>query len=69
MPGEFDITDMPLDLRLGRQVVGWGESTFMGGGVNAITPVDVNTLRRPGAEIKEALLAVNMACASVGVQF
>lgn len=27
--GSFDIADMPLDVRLGRQVVSWGESTFI----------------------------------------
>jgi len=65
--GEFDVLDMPLDLRLGRQVVNWGESTFIGGGINAINPMDVSALRRPGAEFKEALLPVNMAYASVGL--
>jgi len=65
--GEFEVMDMPLDVRLGRQVVNWGESTFIDGGINAINPLDVSALRRPGAEIKEALLPVNMAYASVGL--
>ena len=63
--GYFDLGPVPLDLRLGKQVVSWGESTFIRGGVNAINPVDVNAFRRPGAEIKEGLLPVNMIYASL----
>ncbi|MCP4596672.1 DUF1302 domain-containing protein [Neptuniibacter sp.] len=65
--GAFDIGEKPLDVRLGRQVVNWGESTFVQGGLNSINPFDVNAFRRPGAEVKEGLLPVNMAFASLGV--
>ncbi|SFH00589.1 DUF1302 domain-containing protein [Neptunomonas qingdaonensis] len=65
--GYFDLGDMPLDVRLGRQVVNWGESTFIQGGINVINPFDVSAFRRPGSEIKEGLLPVNMAFASLGV--
>ncbi|WP_290701260.1 DUF1302 domain-containing protein [Amphritea sp.] len=65
--GEFELNDQPLDLRLGRQVVNWGESTFIQGGINVINPFDVNAFRRAGAEVKEGLLPVNMAFASLGV--
>ncbi len=33
--GSFDVADMPLDVRLGRQVISWGESTFIQGGMNS----------------------------------
>ncbi len=65
--GEFNLGDMPLDVRLGKQVVSWGESTFIFGGINAINPVDINAFTRPGAEIKEGLLPVNMAYANIGL--
>ena len=65
--GEFTVLDMPLDVRLGKQVVSWGESTFIMGGINAINPVDVNGFTRPGAEIKEVLLPVNMAYTNIGL--
>ncbi len=65
--GEFEVMDMPLDVRLGKQVVSWGESTFIRGGINAINPVDVSAFRRPGAEIKEGLLPVNMLFANIGL--
>lgn len=65
--GSFEIGDKPLDVRLGKQVVSWGESTFIQGGVNSINPVDVSAFRRPGAEIKEGLLPVNMLFANMGL--
>ena len=59
--GNFLLGDrIPLDVRLGRQVLSWGESTFIQNGVNIINPVDVSAFRRPGAEIKEGLLPVTM---------
>ena len=58
---------MPLDLRLGRQVASWGESTFIQNGINSINPVDVSAFRRPGAEIKEGLLPVSMFTISAGL--
>ena len=64
---EFTVLDKPLDVRLGRQVVSWGESTFIPGGVNNINPIDVNAFTRPGSEVKEALLPVNMAYANFGL--
>ncbi|MCB1589275.1 MAG: DUF1302 family protein, partial [Xanthomonadales bacterium] len=43
-------------VRLGRQVVSWGESTFIQQGINVINPIDVSKLRIAGAELKEAFL-------------
>ncbi|MHA6125382.1 DUF1302 domain-containing protein [Pseudomonas fluorescens group sp. PF-1] len=56
----YSIADQPGSVRLGKQVVSWGESTFIGGGINSINPIDVSAFRRPGAEIKEGLIPVNM---------
>lgn len=47
-----------LRLRAGRQVISWGESTFLPGGINVINPVDISKLRIPGSELKEAFLPV-----------
>lgn len=63
----FNAGSVPIDLRLGRQVVNWGESTFIQNGINVINPVDVTALRRPGAELKEALLPVGMVSGSFGL--
>ena len=56
----YDIAEQPGSVRLGKQVVSWGESTFIQNGVNAVNPVDVSAFRRPGAEVKEGLIPVNM---------
>ncbi|EJF71644.1 DUF1302 domain-containing protein [Pseudomonas sp. SDT2931_S440] len=56
----YTIADLPGNVRFGKQVVSWGESTFIGGGINSINPIDVSAFRRPGAEIKEGLIPVNM---------
>ncbi|MBF6026342.1 DUF1302 domain-containing protein [Pseudomonas sp. P115] len=56
----YAVADQPGSVRFGKQVVSWGESTFIGGGINSINPIDVSAFRRPGAEIKEGLIPVNM---------
>ncbi|KPG94238.1 adhesin [Pseudomonas sp. RIT-PI-q] len=56
----YAIADQPGSVRLGKQVVSWGESTFIGNGINSINPIDVSAFRRPGAEVKEGLIPVNM---------
>jgi hypothetical protein len=56
----FTAGDRQGTIRLGQQVVSWGESTFIQGGINAINPVDVSKLRVAGAELKQAFLPVNM---------
>lgn len=49
-----------VNWRLGQQVVSWGESTFIQGGLNVVNPVDVSKLRLAGSELKEAFEGVNM---------
>lgn len=56
----FSIGEQPGTVRLGRQVLNWGESTFIQNGINVINPIDVSAFRRPGAEIKEGLMPVNL---------
>ncbi|MGY2399583.1 DUF1302 domain-containing protein [Pseudomonas sp. SDO5271_S396] len=60
----YSIADLPGNVRVGKQVVSWGESTFIGNSINSINPIDVSAFRRPGAEIKEGLIPVNMLFAS-----
>lgn len=63
----YFIGNNPGNIRLGRQVVSWGESTFIGNSINSINPIDVAAFRRPGAEIKEGLLPVEMLYISQGL--
>jgi len=61
----FDMGEMPGQLRVGDQVLSWGESTFIQNGINVINPFDVSKLRVPGAELKEGLVPVGMLSASL----
>ncbi|MGQ0835394.1 MAG: DUF1302 domain-containing protein [Gammaproteobacteria bacterium] len=62
---KFDLGSMPAELRLGRQVVSWGESTFIQGGINVVNHFDVAALRVPGSELKEAFLPQELALFSL----
>ncbi len=48
-----------LSARIGRQVLNWGESTFIPNGINTINPIDLRRLRSPGSELRNALLPLN----------
>jgi hypothetical protein len=64
---DFDVADRPMMVRVGKQVINWGEATFIPGGNSAFSPIDVAAIRRPGAEIKEALLPVEAVYASIAL--
>lgn len=61
----YNYGDAAIDVRLGKHVLNWGESTFIPNGINAINPFDVSKLRLPGSELREALLPVGMASVTV----
>lgn len=65
---DFDLNDgmNPLSVRLGQQVLSWGESTLISHGINN-NPVDIARLKAPGAELKEAFVPVGMLWASMGI--
>lgn len=65
--GDFTIADRPLNARAGNQVVNWGEGLFFQNGINAINPIDTAALRRPGSQLKEALLPVPMLYGNFGI--
>ena len=52
--GNFNVGDQTLNVRLGNQVVNWGESLILQGGINSFQPIDLSALRTPGAQLKEA---------------
>ncbi|MFP6798248.1 MAG: DUF1302 domain-containing protein [Pseudomonas sp.] len=65
--GNWDIADMPVGVRFGKQVFNWGEGLFYRGGVNTTNPVDAGKFRLPGAEVKEVLVPVEALSFSVGL--
>ncbi len=63
--GDFNVGSMPASIRVGKQVLSWGESTFIQNGINVINPFDVSKLRTPGSKIRDALVPVGMVTASI----
>ncbi len=62
---QFNIGSGKAEIRAGDQVLNWGESTFIQGGLSGINPVDVSAIRVPGAELREAFRPLGMVWASV----
>jgi len=65
--GNFDLGDMPFSIRVGQQVISWGESTLIGHGISEINPVDIARLKAPGAELKEAFIPFGAVWGSLGI--
>jgi len=57
---DFELAERPLSVKVGKQVLSWGEALFLQNGVNAINPLDVSAFNRPGTELKDGLLPVEM---------
>jgi hypothetical protein len=62
--GSWTVNDRDLNARLGRQVINWGEGLFYQNGIGATNPVDINALRAPGSEVKEAYMPTFMVYGS-----
>ena len=65
--GDFDIGEMPFSVRVGQQVISWGESTLISHGISELNPVDIARLKAPGAELKEAFIPFGAVWGSLGV--
>ena len=67
--GNWDLNDgaNPLSVRVGSQVVSWGESALISHGIAEINAVDLNILNAPGSELKEAFRPQGMVWASLGL--
>ena len=57
----FELAGHPMSLKVGNQVLNWGESSFLlANSLNAINPPDQALLRAPGFDLKELLQPVGM---------
>ena len=54
-------------VRLGNQVISWGEDIFFIGGINQINAFDLRKLRTPGAQVKEILRPAPMLSVNAGL--
>ncbi len=64
--GNFDVGDSPLSVRVGKQVLSWGESTFIQNGINVVNPFDVTKLRGAGTELRDGVVPVPIVQGSLG---
>jgi hypothetical protein len=64
---EFDIGEQRARWRAGNQVISWGESLFMSGGINQTNAVDIMRLSQPGTQLKEALLPAPIISVASGL--
>lgn len=58
--GSFDVAGLPTTIRFGNQVLNWGESMFIQGGINSFQAADVTALRSPGSELREGYTPMPM---------
>lgn len=65
--GNFNVGEAPAQIRVGQQVLSWGEGTFIPNGINVINPIDVAQFRTPGAELRDALKPIAMISGSISV--
>ena len=63
--GNYEPLGKPLTLKIGNQVVTWGEALFVLGGVNQYSNFDSAALRRPGAQLKEVFLPIPQISANI----
>lgn len=63
----LDVGGQRARVRVGNQVVSWGESLFQPGGINATNALDFNRLSQPGAQLKEAVLPAPMVSLASGL--
>ena len=57
---KFTVGDNQWRFRLGNQVINWGESVFLFGGINATAAIDYQKSLIPGTQIKEYILPAPM---------
>ncbi|ALN18736.1 DUF1302 domain-containing protein [Ectopseudomonas mendocina] len=65
--GNWDVGNMPVSGRFGKQVFNWGEGLFYRNGVNTTNPVDAAKFRLPGSEVKEVLVPVEALSFNIGL--
>jgi hypothetical protein len=64
---DFNIGDERAHVRVGNQVINWGESYFASGGINATNSLDIQKLYIPGTQLKQALLPAPMISFASGL--
>ncbi len=64
----FNVGDRYVSLRVGEQVVNWGESLFIGGGISSAQgPLDASKANAPGVELKDIFMPIGQVLAEASL--
>jgi hypothetical protein len=63
----LQIGEQQVRIRAGNQVVSWGESLFLPGGINSTNAIDVMRLSQPGTQLKEVVLPAPIVSVASGL--
>lgn len=64
---EFSVGEQRARVRVGNQVISWGESLFLPGGINQTNAMDIMRLSQPGTQLKEVFLPAPIASFATGL--
>ncbi len=64
---DIDVGEFLLAIRIGNQVLNWGESVFIRNGLNSINPIDVSKVRIAGAEVRDVVTPIPAVNLKVGL--
>jgi hypothetical protein len=63
----FQLNGEQARIRVGDQVINWGESVFLGGGINQTNAMDIMRLSQPGTQLKEVFLPAPIVSVASGL--
>lgn len=63
----FDIGQMPAKIKVGNQVISWGEEIFFSGGINQINAYSLPKFSTPGTQLKEVFIPAQMVSFNLGL--
>ena len=63
----FQVGEQQARVRVGNQVISWGESLFLPGGINSTNAIDIMRLSQPGTQLKEVYLPAPIISLSSGL--
>ncbi|HEU4616285.1 MAG TPA: DUF1302 domain-containing protein, partial [Kofleriaceae bacterium] len=63
---DFEVAGQPGKVKVGNQVLSWGEDIFIYGGINIINAIDLTRAHKPGVQLKEIFRPAPMVSFNVG---
>jgi hypothetical protein len=60
LTANFSVADVPMQLRVGRQVVNWGESNFLRFGIDVVNPLDLVAALQPATTSRDLYVRQGM---------